>query len=149
MNEFWGIVLGAVLATAGGIIASFVTMWIKSIETKKEQKKECYMKLLSFCWDLRHYESSKKVTTYRDMSESITTTQLYASSKIYKLFVDFIVTAQEYINKVESKENADVEMNEMSKKYDKILFQIKKELNISITKSNKNKTAQNDKGTER
>ena len=48
MNEFWGIVLGAALATLGGIIASFVAMWIKSIETKKSQKKECYIKLLSF-----------------------------------------------------------------------------------------------------
>ena len=85
MDEFFGIVLGAALATVGGIIASFVAMWIKSIETKKEQKKECYVKLLSFCWDLRNYESSKKVTTYRDMNESITTTQLYASSKIHKL----------------------------------------------------------------
>ena len=38
MNEFWGIVLGAALATAGGIIASFVAMWIKSIETRQGQK---------------------------------------------------------------------------------------------------------------
>lgn len=140
MNEFWGIVLGAALATVGGIIASFVAMWIKSIETKKDQKKECYMKLLSFCWDLRNYESSKKVTTYRDMSESITNTQLYASSKIHKLFVDFIVTAKEYINKVENKENVDVEMKEMSKKYDTILFEIKKELNLDMTNSNKKQT---------
>ena len=72
------------------------------------------------------------------MSESITTTQLYASSKIHKLFGDFIVTAKEYINKVDNKECVDIEMEEMSKKYDKILSEIKKELNLSTTKSNKN-----------
>lgn len=138
MNEFWSIVLGAALATAGGIIASFVTMWIKSIETKKEQKKECYMKLLSFCWDLRHYEISKRSATYRGISEALTSAQLYASSKVYKLFAGLVETAIIYTDKVEKKENADVETKEMTEKYNDILSEIKKELNLSTTKSNKN-----------
>lgn len=141
MDEFWGIVLGAALATVGGIIASFVTMWIKSIETKKEQKKECYTKLLSFCWDLRHYDISKRSATYRDISEALTSAQLYASSKIYKLFVNFVEMARSYIDKVEKKENVDVETKEMTEKYNDILAEIRKELNLGTTKSNeKHKT---------
>ena len=138
MNEFWSIVLGAALATAGGIIASFVAMWIKNIETKKEQKKECYIKLLSFCWDLRYYEMSKRSATYRGISETLTSVQLYASSKIYKLFVGLIETAMVYIDKVEKKENVDAETVEMAEKYNNLLFEIKKELNLSTKKSNEN-----------
>ena len=141
MDEFWGIVLGAALATVGGIIASFVTMWIKSIETKKEQKKECYTKLLSFCWDLKNYESSKKVTTYRSISEAVTSAQLYASSKIYKLFVGLVETAMIYIDKVEKKENVDIETKEMTEKYNNILSEIKKDLNLSTTKTNRKRNA--------
>lgn len=138
MNEFWGIVLGAALATAGGIIASFVAMWIKSIETKQEQKNECYTKLLSLCWDIMHYESSIKATTYRSISEAITSAQLYASSKTYKLFVEFVETARTYIDKVEKNENVDAETLELAEKYNNLLSEIKKELNLSTTKSNKN-----------
>ena len=138
MNEFWSIVLGAALATAGGIIASFVAMWIKNIETKKEQKKECYIKLLSFCWDLRYYEMSKRSATYRGISETLTSVQLYASSKIYKLFVGLIETAMVYIDKVEKKENVDAETVEMAEKYNNLLFEINKELNLSTKKSNEN-----------
>ena len=138
MNEFWSIVLGAALATTGGIIASFVAMWIKNIETKQEQKNECYTKLLSLCWDIMHYESSIKATTYRSISEAITSAQLYASSKTYKLFVDFVETARTYIDKVEKNENVDAETLELAEKYNNLLFEIKKELNLSTKKSNEN-----------
>ena len=43
-----------------------------------------------------------------------------------------------YIDKVENKENVDVEIKEMAEKYNNILSEIKKELNLSTTKSNKN-----------
>ncbi|MBO5720668.1 MAG: hypothetical protein J6R61_03990 [Bacteroidales bacterium] len=137
MNEFWSIVLGAALATVGGIVASFVAMWIKSIESKKDQKKECYSTLLSFCLDLRNYEISKRSATYKSLGDAITTAQLYASSKIYELFIDFVETARIYIDKVEKNESVDAETVEMAKKYSTILSQIKKELNLSTTKPKK------------
>ena len=137
MDEFWGIVLGAVLATLGGIIASLVAEWIKSWNQKREQKIECYKKLLSFCLAIKTYNVSKTVITYQEISDAVLTAQLYASEKVYNLFLNFSDLSMKYMTKFDDHQNIDKEFNELSNQYDIILNVVKKELRLISKNSRK------------
>ncbi len=125
MNEIWAIVLGAGLATIGGIIGTVVTNYFHNKNEKNKEKKEAYFKILDFCNKVRFdYGLALKGTQLGDLSYIFTLEDLYVSSEVKKIFDSFMREIVK-LNKGEKLDYADAELMQ-----EKLINQIKKELKL-------------------
>lgn len=123
MNEFWSIILGALIAIGSGIITS---LWNGKLERQKQNndaKKICYYSILRCCNSYFKYSDEKKGYHFDDYDNLFVDVQLYASKEIIELFQNFVETTA-------SNKNKD-EIDSLAKKTLQLLrSRVKKELKL-------------------
>ena len=127
MDEFWAIVLGAALATLGGIIG---TLFSNSIEKRKEQrnrKTEAYVKTLNFLHKVKFKKF--KGNTFDKTSEIFTILSLYATDNVKRIFGEIMTKIVQ--NRAEKEDNKDA-YDEIEKMIDSLSAQMKIELNMDL-----------------
>ena len=128
MNEFWAIVIGAGLATIGGIIGTAVTYYFQKRNENKKAKKEAYIKILEFCNSLNFYNTAMKQIKLKEISEALTVKQLYGSDTVKELFD--VVMHEIFERKKDENDGKDIDYVTTNKKIKELSEQIKKELDI-------------------
>jgi len=129
VNEIWAIVLGAALATVGGIIGALVNNYINKTNEKEKEKKEAYTKILDFCNQVRlNYNIAFKNLKINELSFLFTLHDLYLSKKTKNLFDSFIRKLTELDNKEANGECVDYSVAETIQ--EQLIIQIKKELKL-------------------
>ncbi len=128
MNEFWAIVLGAGLATLGGIIGTAVTYCFQKQNESKKAKKEAYVKILEFCNTLNFYNTAKKQIKLKEISEMLTVKQLYGSDAVKKLFDT--VMHEIFERQKDETDGKDIDYETTNIKIKELAEQIKKELKL-------------------
>ena len=90
--EFWGIVLGAALATLGGIISFLLTNFIqrqnKKNDENRDKKIELYTNMLTFLQTVKFVNSFQVEMPFAELSHIAAQAALYASTDIKKTYDD-------------------------------------------------------------
>ena len=131
MTEVCSMILGAVLATAGGIIGSFITDWIQKRKEREDKKLEAYITILNFLHVIKFAKYSEKEVTYKSVAEVTTLGKLYGSEKVqkgYDLVQKAIVELYEY--EFES-DQYNKQIGIVNSLINVLTAQIKKETNLS------------------
>ena len=95
MSEFWALVLGAALATLGGILGTLFTENLKSREKKQESKRAAYLKLINLSNILLINDWVDAENYYNEICEGLTFAKLYASPEVKSSFTAIIDFAEE------------------------------------------------------
>ncbi len=92
MNEFWALILGSFLGILGGFAGTLFTHFLQNRKEKKEEVKEAYIRILTFCNRAKLLLMNNKELNEL-LAENNTYGQLYASVKVqqqYDLVIDAI-----------------------------------------------------------
>ena len=87
MSEFWALVLGAALATLGGILGTWFSEIMKNREKKRENKRAAYLKLINLCNILLTSDMVDVRDYYNEICEGLTYAKLYASPEVKSAFI--------------------------------------------------------------
>lgn len=94
--EFWGIVLGAALATLGGIISFLLTNFIQRHNKKKDENRdkkiELYTNMLAFLQTVKFVNSFQGEMPFAELSHIAAQAALYASTDVKKAYDDVMGT---------------------------------------------------------
>ena len=90
MSEFWALVLGAALATLGGILGTLFSEALKSREKKQDNKREAYIKLINLCNVLLISNLVDPEKYYNEVCEGMTLAHLYASPEVKSSYTDIV-----------------------------------------------------------
>ena len=90
MDEVWAIVLGASLATIGGIIGAFVTDWMQKRKEKKDKKVSAYLQILTFLHTVKFSKSAEREMSYHQIAEITALGRIYASVEVQAAYDDAI-----------------------------------------------------------
>ena len=132
MDEFWALVLGAILATFGGIITNWISHIIQQRKDKRNKRVDTYVKALNFLHKMRF--KSFKGYTYEDTSELFTLMGLYASDKVKIHFGKVMAKIVEFRQKTDDNNE---EAQRIKNLIDGFTALLKKELNLLLSKSDK------------
>lgn len=131
MNEFWALVLGAGLATLGGILGSYFNNIMQKKNENRERKREAYLKILNICNGFKFVESEMKYLNYNDLIELYSFSGLYASEQVKKECDKIFMLGRIIIEKFDKKENHSKESKILNSHLIVLSSLMKKELNIA------------------
>ena len=90
MSEFWALVLGAALATLGGILGTLFSEALKNREKKQDSKREAYIKLINLCNVILISNVVDLEKYYNEICEGMTLAHLYASPEVKSSYNDIV-----------------------------------------------------------
>lgn len=137
MNEFWAIVLGAVLATAGGIIGTWVSNSFEKRKEKKSKKTEAYIKILSFLHTIKFTKYSEKEFTVQQIAEVTALGKVYGSEQVQKCYDIVTAAISEMYNLQYRSDEYNKKIEEVNSLINVLTAQMKKEIDLSDDNSEK------------
>lgn len=101
MSEFWALVLGAVLATIGGMLGTIFTEYLNNRKCREAEKKETYIKLLELSNTLLMVDPIVRESFYEKLCEGRSLAELYASKEVKVLFNEIVLYPKKYATEPE------------------------------------------------
>ena len=137
MNEFWALVLGAFLATLGGIITEILIFIIQNSKEKKDKKTEAYIRILTFLHTIKFTQSSEKELTFHQMAEVTALGKLYGSAKMQQCYDMVVEAISDKYNLSWQSEEYEKKIKEVNSLINVLTAQMKKEISLSDNNSEK------------
>ena len=137
MDEFWALVLGAILATLGGIITEIIIFKIQQRKDKKDKKTEAYIKILTFLHTIKFTKSSEKEFTFQQIAEVTALGKLYGSEKMQQCYDMAVEAISNMYNLAWQSEEYEKKIKEVNSLISVLTAQMKKEINLSDNNSEK------------
>ena len=137
MSEFWALVLGAFLATLGGIITEIIIFIIQNSKEKKDKKTEAYIRILTFLHTIKFTQFSEKEFTFHQMAEITALGKLYGSAKMQQCYDMVVEAISDMYNLSLQSEEYEKKIKEVNSLINVLTAQMKKEISLSDNSSNK------------
>lgn len=137
MDEFWAIVLGAALATLGGIIGTIFSNSIEKRKEKKSKKTEAYIKILSFLHTIKFTKYSEKEFTFQQIAEVTALGKVYGSEQVQKCYDVVTAAISEMYNLEYRSDEYNKKIEEVNSLINVLTAQMKKEIDLSDDNSEK------------
>lgn len=137
MNEIWAILLGAVLATLGGIIGTIFSNSIEKRKEKKSKKTEAYIKILSFLHTIKFTKYSEKEFTFQQIAEVTALGKVYGSEQVQKCYDIVTAAISEMYNLEYMSDEYNKKIEEVNSLINVLTAQMKKEIDLSDDNSEK------------